>query len=61
MIYLKNKIRGDKVDITEAIKAYVEDKLSRLDRYFEKPEEIEASVVIRIRNLEEIIEVDIKS
>ena len=52
-------IRGDKVKVTEAIKKQVEEKLGKLDQYFEKPEELKAYVVIRIRNKEQIIEVTI--
>ena len=52
-------IRGDKIKVTESIKTYIEEKLSKLDRYFENSEEIKAYVVIRVRNNEEIIEVTI--
>ncbi len=52
-------IRGDKVKVTEAIKKQVEEKLGKLDQYFEKPEELKAYVVIRVRNKEQIIEVTI--
>lgn len=56
---MKITIRGDKVEITKAIRDYIESKVNRLDRYFEKPEDIKANVVARIRNLEQIIEVTI--
>lgn len=52
-------IRGDKVKITEAIKSQIEEKLGKLDQYFEKPEELKAYVVVRVRNKEQIIEVTI--
>lgn len=52
-------IRGDKVKITEAIKSQVEEKLGKLDQYFENPEELKAYVVVRVRNKEQIIEVTI--
>ena len=50
-------IRGDKVKITEAIKSQIEEKLGKLDQYFENPEELKAYVVVRVRNKEQIIEV----
>ena len=52
-------IRGDKVKITEAIKSQIEEKLGKLDQYFENPAELKAYVVVRIRNKEQIIEVTI--
>lgn len=52
-------IRGDKVKITEAIKSQIEEKLGKLDQYFENQEELKAYVVVRVRNKEQIIEVTI--
>jgi len=52
-------IRGDKVKITDAIKAQVEEKIGKLDQYFGNPEELKAYVVVRVRNNEQIIEVTI--
>ncbi len=56
---MKINIRGDKVKITEPIEEYIKTKLNRMDRYFDKPEEINANVFVRIRNLEQIIEVTV--
>lgn len=52
-------IRGDKIDVTKAIKEYIEEKLARLDRYFEQPSKIDAHVIVRARNGEQVIEVTI--
>lgn len=52
-------IRGDKIEVTDSIKNYVKDKLERLDRYFEEPNKIDAHVLIRVRNGEEVIEITI--
>ena len=52
-------IRGDKVTVTPAIKEYIEEKLSKLDKYFENPEEIKSSVVIKVKNKEQSIEVTV--
>ena len=52
-------IRGDKVKVTPAIKEYIETKMTKLDRYFEVPEEISASIIIRVRGLEQIVEVTV--
>ena len=32
---MKISIRGDKVEVTKAIKEYIESKLSKLDKYFD--------------------------
>ena len=56
---MRIEIRGDKVKITDSIKAYVEEKLGKLDQYFESPAELKAYVVIRVRNKSDIIEVTI--
>ena len=52
-------IRGDKVKITDAIKTQIEEKLGKLDQYFEDAEELKAYVVVRVRNKEQTIEVTI--
>ncbi len=52
-------IRGDKLKVTEGIKSYIEEKIGKLDQYFEKPEELKAYVVVRVKNKDQIIEVTI--
>lgn len=52
-------IRGDKIEVTDSIKKYIKEKLSRLDRYFEDLSKIDAHVLVRARNGEEVIEVTI--
>lgn len=56
---MKLNIRGSKIEVTDAIKNYLESKLSKLDKYFEKTEDITANVVIRTRGISQIIEVTI--
>ena len=52
-------IRGDKLVVTNAIKEYITDKLSKLDKYFEEASKIKASVIVRVHNAEQIIEVTV--
>jgi len=52
-------IRGDRIDVTDSIKNYVKEKLVRLEKYFDEPNTIDAHVLIRVRNGNEIIEVTI--
>lgn len=52
-------IRGDHVKITESIKAYVEEKLSKLGKYFDESQDIDVIVRIRLKGNDQIIEVTI--
>lgn len=54
---MKLNIRGEKVTITPAMKSCLNDKMAKLDKYFENPDEITANVLVRIKGLEQIIEV----
>lgn len=56
---MKFNIRGNKIEVTPAIKNYIREKIGKLDKYFENPDEITANVVIRIRGIEQIVEVTI--
>ncbi len=53
------KIRGEKIEVTSSMKEYVIEKLSKLDRLFENPDQISANVLIRIRGEEQIVEVTV--
>ena len=55
---MKYNIRGDKLEITDAINNYVESKLDRLNKYF-KEDEILANVLLKVRGNRQIIEVTI--
>lgn len=56
---MKFNIRGKNVDVTPAIKSYIEEKIGRLDKYLESPSDISASIVVKVRGKEQIIEVTI--
>lgn len=56
---MKYSFRGEKVTITNSIKAYTEEKFSRLDKYFKDSKKIEASVIISLRDKCKKIEVTI--
>lgn len=58
---MKIDIRGDNLKVTEEIKTQIESKLKKFDRYFTKPEEITAKVVVRTRTNEEVIEITIQT
>ena len=55
---MKYNIRGDKLEVTDAIEGYVESKLDRLNKYF-KNDNILANVLLKVRGNSQIIEVTI--
>lgn len=56
---MKLNIRGNKIEITDAMKKHIESKLAKLDKYFENPDDIKASIVVRIKDLQQIVEVTV--
>ncbi len=56
---MKISIRGDKLEVTKAIKEYIENKLSKLDKYFDNPGDINCHVLIKAKNNEQTVEVTI--
>ncbi len=56
---MKINIRGNKIEVTDAIRSYIENKIGKLEKYFDNNDEITANVVIRVRNIEQIVEVTI--
>lgn len=56
---MKLNIRGDKLVVTDSIKGYIEEKISKLNKYFENPEDLSANIVVRTRGIDQIIEVTI--
>ncbi len=55
---MKLNIRGDKLEVTDAIRDYVIDKLGRLDKYF-KDEGVCANVLLKVKGNRQIIEVTV--
>ena len=56
---MKYIIRGENVEVTDSIKEYLEEKLSKMDKYFDNPEAAEAKVLIKVRGREQKVEVTI--
>ena len=52
-------IRGDKIEVTDAMKDYINEKLKKLDKYLEKSEDVRASVVIKIKGHQQTVEITI--
>ena len=56
---MRYNIRGEKVEITNSIKYYIEYKIGKLDNYFENANDILANVVIKVRGKEQKIEITV--
>ncbi|MCI8777851.1 MAG: ribosome-associated translation inhibitor RaiA [Bacilli bacterium] len=56
---MKFNIRGQKIEVTPAIKEYAEKKIGKLNKYFSNADELVASILLKIRGKEQIVEVTI--
>ncbi len=52
-------IHGDKVKVTKAMSDYIEEKLQRLDKYLENSENVRTSVIVKVKNHEQRVEITI--
>lgn len=58
---MKFNIHGKKLDVTSSIKSYIEEKIGRLDKYFENPDDITATALIKLRGNNQVVEVTINA
>lgn len=58
---MKFNIRGDKVEVTDSIREYIVDKLSRVEKYFDNAENVNTKVLISVRGREQKVEITINS
>ena len=58
---MKFNIHGKKIDVTESIKSYIEEKIGRLDKYFENPDNINATALIKLRGKDQVVEITINA
>ncbi len=58
---MKYLIRGEKIVVTNSIKDYIEEKLSKMDKYLENPENVEAKILIKVKGVEQRVEVTIQT
>lgn len=56
---MKYNIRGDKILVTDAIKDYITEKIDKLNKYFDEPDEITANILIKVKGYNQTIEVTI--
>ena len=53
------QIRGERMEVTPSMKEYATDKLSRMEKYFDNPNNIVCKVIFSIRGREQKVEVTI--
>ena len=58
---MKFKKKEKKIEVTDAIGSYIEEKIGRLDKYFEHPDDITATVLIKLRGNNQVVEVTINA
>ncbi len=52
-------IHGDKLKITDSMKAYIEEKLEKLNKYLENSDTVRATVIVKVKNHEQRVEITI--
>lgn len=56
---MKISIRGDKIKVTDSMKEYIEEKLAKLDKYLKDSDNVTATVVVKVKNINQILEITI--
>lgn len=56
---MKISVRGDKIKVTEAMNNYVVEKLKKIDKYLDDPNEVSANVVVRVEKQGQKVEITI--
>ena len=56
---MKILIRGEKIEVTQAIEDYVKEKINRLNKYIGDPENIKATVLVNVKGHNQKVEVTI--
>ncbi|WP_096156613.1 MULTISPECIES: ribosome hibernation-promoting factor, HPF/YfiA family [Bacillus] len=56
---MKYNVRGENIEVTPAIREYVETKIGKIERYFDSTENVECKVNVKVINNDQKIEVTI--
>ena len=52
-------IRGDKLKVTDSMKEYIEEKIEKLSKYLQNSDDVRASVVVKLRGHNQVVEVTV--
>ena len=58
---MKYNIRGNKIDVTEAISDYMKNKVSKLEKYLDDNDEVEAKAIVSAKGRNQKVEITIWS
>ena len=58
---MKYTVRGQKLEVTDAIRDYAISKIDKMEKYFENPDEVSVKVVFSIRGRDQKVEITINS
>lgn len=58
---MKYNIRGNKIDVTEAISDYIKNKVSKLEKYLDDNDEVEAKAIVSAKRHNQKVEITIWS
>lgn len=58
---MKYNIRGNKIDVTEAISDYIKNKVSKLEKYLDDNDEVEAKAIVYAKGRNQKVEITIWS
>lgn len=58
---MKYNIRGNKIDVTEAISDYIKNKVSKLEKYLDDNDEVEAKAIVFAKGHNQKVEITIWS
>lgn len=56
---MKLNIRGNKIEVTNSIKKYAKEKITRLDKYFDNSESLEVNALIKVKGKDQSIEITV--
>lgn len=56
---MKINVRGEKIDVTKAMREYAEEKMSKLNKYLDNTENVTANMVVKLRDGKQKVETTI--
>ena len=56
---MKIIIRGERIEVTDAIRNYAEEKIGKLEKYLENSDNVRANVMVKVKNREQTVEITI--
>ena len=58
---MKLNVRGEKIEVTKSMENYLEEKLKKIEKYYENPDNVEVKAVLKVTGINSKIEVTLKT